>query len=69
MIENLSKNIIKTREIFKDNFDEYTSTLMSFDKIKGTIKSVKQKNDTLFNDCSTVFSKKFQILQILMKMK
>jgi len=62
LIKTLSLNIIKTREILKETFDEYIITLISFDKIKNKIKFLKTKHDESFNDCSPVFSKKFKLI-------
>lgn len=67
LITTLSLNIIKTREILKETFDEYIITLISFDKIKSKIKFLKTKNDESFNDCSPVFSKKFNIISNMEK--
>jgi len=61
-ITTVSLNIIKTRDLLKETFDEYIITLISFDKIKNKIKFLKSKNDESYNDCSPVFSKKFKII-------
>ena len=62
LVKRLSLNIIKTREILKETFDEYISTLISFDRIKDKIQFLKVKNDESYNDCSPVFSRKFQLI-------
>lgn len=67
LITTLSLNIIKTREVLKETFDEYIITLISFDKIKDKIKFLKTKNDESFNDCSPVFSKKFKLISNMEK--